>query len=69
MEMYAVKKGNYIETQIMKEILENNDINCLVKSQNGEGFVISTGSLTEEYTLYVMPEDVREAENILESFT
>ncbi len=68
MNMCLVKKGSYVEIQMLKEILEENNINCLVKSEHGEGFVLSTGGYLEEYTLYVNEDDVVLANSLSDSF-
>ncbi len=68
MKMSIVKKGKYIEIQMLKEILEDNNIKCYVSSEHGEGFVMSTGNFMVEYTLFVNSDDFVEASAICDSF-
>ncbi|HHV42156.1 MAG TPA: DUF2007 domain-containing protein [Clostridiaceae bacterium] len=57
--------GAYIDVELAKGLLENNNIPFLLKSQHGSGFVIRAGYVLEKYYLYVHRKDKDKAEEIL----
>lgn len=66
--MVMVFKGSRVPVEMAKNMLENNKIPSLMRSKHGAGFVMKTGSVLEEYYLFVNPEDQEKAQELCEYF-
>ncbi len=67
MEQIMVFRGPFIDVSMAKEVLENNGIPCLMRSEHGERFILRTGGLLEDYFLYVSREEEEKARELLQS--
>ncbi len=67
MEPSLIMRGSFIDVSMVKELLEEKGIPCLMRSDHGAGFVIQTGGLLEDYYLYVAQGDEHKAVALRES--
>lgn len=61
MDNVKVFSGTRIYVEMLKEILENNDIPCLINTGNRLPFDIYPGGALEVYDLYVNASDAEKA--------
>lgn len=68
MDVVVVKKDSKTTLALLQGVLKENGIDSIVKSKMGEAFVMKAGSLLEEYSLYVRPEDEEKAKELIDAF-
>ncbi len=61
MDTVKIFSGTRIYVEMLKEILENNNIPCLINTGNRLPFDLYPGGAFEVYDLYVNPEDAERA--------
>lgn len=69
MDLVVLKVGNREEILLLRGILESNQIDAIVETRQGAGFVMRAGNLLEEYSLLVRDADEARARELLEAFS